>query len=228
MATVLISRAVKRAVEYRIQQMREAEMASFTPAMPTTDMTALIEHVLWGEHLPLLQQIPHRWLHDVGTLRLQVNGLSSNHDMRLKLTAAKAKMPPTAEYVPYNKELVMSKAQLFDANLDAFVGVQELRDAVALTEEGATVSDKWNGVHAAITNLLSFSRSINEAVASVPALRLYLDNETKARLDLVVEKAASNTKASRAARAAALVANIDVAGIATSGVAGTLILGNTK
>jgi len=41
-------------------------------------------------------------------------------------------------------------------------------------------------------------------------------------------KAASNTKASRAARAASLVENLDVAGIASSGVAGTLILGNTK
>ena len=228
MATVMISRAVKRAVDYRIQQMREAEMASFTPATPTTDLTALVEHVLWGEHLPLLQQIPHRWLHDVGTLRLQVNGLSGNHDMRLKLAAAKAKMPPTSEYVPYNKELVMSKAQLFDADLDAFAGVQELRDAVALTEEGATVAAKWNGVQSAITTLLNTARSINEAVASVPALRLYLDDETKARLDTAVVKAASNTKASRAARAASLVENLDVAGIASSGVAGTLILGNTK
>lgn len=184
--------------------------------------------MLWGEHLPLLQQIPHRWLRDVGTLRLQVNGLSGNHDMRLNLAADKAKMPPTTEYVPNYKELVMSKAQLFDAAMDAFVGVQELRDAVALTEEGATVAAKWNGVESAITKLLNTARSINEAVASVPALRLYLDAATRARLDLVVVKAASNTKASRAARAASLVENLDVAGIASSGVAGTLILGNTK
>lgn len=122
----------------------------------------------------------------------------------------------------------MSKAQLFDAAMDAFVGVQELRDAVALTEEGATVAAKWNGVESAITKLLNTARSINEAVASVPALRLYLDAATRARLDLVVVKAASNTKASRAARAASLVENLDVAGIASSGVAGTLILGNTK
>jgi hypothetical protein len=228
MATVLISKALKYSVDARIQKMRQAEMATYIPVAPTADLTALVEHVLWGEHLPLLQQIPHKWLHDVGPMRLEVKNLSGGGEMLLRLQVPKAKMPPTTDYVPYNKDFVMTKAQLFDSSLDVFPEVHALRAAVDLTEEGAAVHAKWSGVQTAINTLLNTARSVNEAVTLVPALRLYLDDDIKARLDTVVAKAPSNTKAARAARAAELVANVDVEGIAASGVAGTLIMGNAK
>lgn len=228
MATVLISKALKHSVDTRIQKMRQAEMATYIPVAPTADLTALIEHVLWGEHLPLLQQIPRAWLHDVGPMRFIVTNLSGGNEMLLRLQVPKAKMPPTAEYVPYNKDLTLTKAYLFDSALDVFPEVHMLRAAVDLTEEGAAVQAKWSGVQTAINTLLNTARSVNEAVTLVPALRLYLDDDIKARLDTVVAKAPSNSKAARAARAAELVANVDVEGIASSGVAGTLILGNAK
>lgn len=230
MATVLISRAVKQAVEDRIRRMREAEMASFTPATITVDMSPFLEEFVWGEHLPLLPQLPEHWLHKAGaTMRVKIDGvLGGGAMLPLKVGSEKVKMPPTTEYVPYMKEVEITRAQLYDPKWDRFTGITELRAAVVLSEEGEVVDARWRGVRKAITALLEGARSINEAVASVPALRLYLDNNTKTRLDTAGVKAVSNTKASRAARAASLVANIDVTGIASSGVAGTLILGNTK
>lgn len=229
MATVLMSRDLKSAITTRIKEMEMAEMATYTPATPDQDLSPMVETLLWGSHLHLLDQLPDGWLHTAGgVVRLHVTDMRSGARMQLKINAEKAKLPPTKDYVPYAKDYEMTMGSLLSPAWDRFAGVTQLRDAVTLTEEGLDVKAKWNGVTTSITQLLQTARSLNEAVTAVPALRLYLPDDIKARLDTPVVKAASNTKAARAARAEALVAGIDTASIASSGVAGTLILGGKK
>ena len=229
MATVLLSRNLRSAVDQRIHDMRHAEMKSFTPRTPEQDLSPLVEALLWADHIELLRQIPHDWLLRAGqSVRMEITDLLGGREMQLIIHAENAKMPPTRSYIPYTKDVAMTKAELFDPKWDLFAGVSELRDAVKLAEEGMAIEAKWDGVRASITQLLNTARSLNEAVTALPALRLYLPDDIRAKLDAPVEKAPSKTKAARAARAAALVDGIDAATLAGAGVAGTLILGSSK
>lgn len=189
MAFVGISSSLLERVRNKINNMERAELKTLGDApkvtLPPNNPTAL--KALWGEHLPLKDQIPSTWKSTIGQMRASV---------RIQIDEVTSELYGYTIAFSSDAEAPMTHGYYQVYNLD--VNVPELAEIHEYAVKHVDINRRWAKVSAKIADYLQSCKSLNEAVKTWPDVKLYIDEEDLERLEVKREKQVKSTAATEA------------------------------
>lgn len=214
MAYVGISRELKRDIERRVVQFREAEnnrlrkelypVAGMSVPLSGQDWHDRIERIAWGEHAHFRNQLPPEWVPTPREIDVHFMGEDGGTLEAHRYSGHALTMPP-----PYKSEYVADIAIHLSELGELGEQLTRYHNVVKQNEE------RYKAVWVNIGTLLERCKSLNEAVELLPDLRLYLDADTKEQLDRKRGRKVDGVEDTR-------LAGIDTALITSAAVLGNL------
>ena len=195
MAYVAMTQRLIDSVKDKIQSMARAEIEQTCPRWcdhVQADASELYNKFLWKEHLPLLDQIPKSWLHEITECNVVVKysddqGVNFSHSVVVKGLLNAYSIPRPNSYYGFG-EVTLSEQEL-NALPQGMPGVAEIKQNFRLRITRREICDRWEQVSDKLLEFLRKCKSLNEAVKLVPSVRMYLSREDLERLDRKVERA---------------------------------------
>lgn len=221
MATVIVTKDLRRRVLGRIQNMRTKEQFAICPKVGTNisvDASHLFNLLSWGKHYHLMSLIPQEgdWLHTPNAMTLRVDavgGISCRINI-VGLTSARAR--PTTNRYTYND--VQISLEDLRALPEETVGRTEALEYFDSFVEHQAIALRWGKIESDVDGFLQKCRSVNEGVKLFPNLRMYLHPDDIDRLDTV-------KTGSKAKEREDIVASLDVAELTSAAISVKLMGG---
>ena len=220
MATVGITKELRKRTKEMIDQMRKNEIACDVPGYDTAKKVVAAElyHLgCWGkDHTHLINVIPKDWLRVDKGASITITGTDENGRDITFNQSFEAPTPvfygrPSTDY--WNRaDSKLSMALIYDMPEET-LGRKEILERWASEAIVRTINERWQKVETDIDEFLDKCKSLNEAVKLFPGVRMYIQYEDIQRLDRKLERPTQRAK---------IVEDMDTEGLTAAAIAAKL------
>ncbi len=197
MATVRLSKETRSSITRKIRDIghcAESEVAPTKVALGDAVYKAIgqaIEDEAWGEYAHLKNQMPAKWCDTNNDVRVIVQAPADDSGGLSEITAVELKyeLPPEGSmlFPPHwrhnHRRTILKRAKLSAECLAWWDSV------VAGQRKGAEIKENYYKTAGEVDKILNSKTTLNAAVKDYPALRTFLSEELKDRLDQKVRRA---------------------------------------
>ena len=134
---------------------------------------ALVEQAIWGEHLPLKDSMPPKWVHRAHQLHVHIGASDIKMKISIPVNSDQFLLPP--DQPTYSAE--------FEISADNFADEDLKLKLLAYMRKMDAIDTKYTNIQNQLVTFLKRCKSLNEAAQSYPDIRLFLLPRTVARLD---------------------------------------------
>lgn len=229
MATVMITKQLLVDVKRKIDKAHQAEYRETCPLLgqnSNIDASDLFNQACWGDHLHLLREIPTDWLKEAATASILCTAAPGVLDPKLEVrtnvvfagmrSAYWRPTPAIGSYYPTAPTIELTWEQLHERQ--HLTGAAHCIESLRQAKLGLGIAQKYEALWHQLCAFLGRCRSLNEAVKTMPSIRLYLESEYIERLERKVERA----KPAKDTRAVELLEGVDVDVVTGLGAAALL------